>query len=69
MDKRNRTSPASAAEEYRQRAQAIDALLDELRQKLDAHAARAAAAPKNWTYAGDLGHVEEVLLEIVTFMR
>lgn len=69
MRKGNRTSPASAAEEYEQRVQAINALLDELREKLDAHAARAAASPKHRTYAGDLGHVEEVLREIVTFMR
>lgn len=61
--------PATAADEYRQRRQAVDALLEGLRDKLDAHAQRAAADPANWGYAGDLGHVEEVLRDLTAFMR
>ena len=53
--------PATAADAYRQRRQAVDALLDELRKKIDAHAQRATADPANWGFAGDLGHVEEAL--------
>lgn len=61
--------PATAADAYRQRRQAVDALLDELRGKLDTHAQRAAADPQNWGYAGDLGHAEEVLRDLAAFMR
>ncbi len=61
--------PATAADAYRQRRQAVEAMLNELRGKLDAHAQRAAADPQNWGYAGDLGHVEEVLRDLAAFMR
>jgi hypothetical protein len=61
--------PAAAADAYRQRRHAVAALLEELRGKLDAHAQRAAAGPANWGYAGDLGHVEEVLRDLAAFMR
>lgn len=61
--------PLTAADAYRQRGQAVEALLDELRGKLDAHAQRAAVDPSNWGYAGDLGHVEEVLRDLAAFMR
>ena len=61
--------PTTAADEYRQRRQTVDALLDELRKKIDTHAQRAAADPSNWGYAGDLGHVEEVLRDLTAFMR
>ena len=61
--------PTTAADAYQQRRQAVDALLEELRGKLDAHAQRAAADPANWGYAGDLGHVEEVLRDLAAFMR
>jgi len=61
--------PTTAADAYRQRRQAVDALLDELRKKIDIHAQRAAVDPSNWGYAGDLGHVEEVLRDLAAFMR
>ncbi len=61
--------PTTAADAYRQRRQSVDALLDELRKKIDAHAQRAAADPANWGYAGDLGHAEEVLRDLAAFMQ
>ena len=61
--------PTTAADAYRQRRQAVAALLDELRKKIDAHAQRATADPANWGFAGDLGHVEEVLRDLTAFMR
>jgi len=65
----SKTTPNTAEETYRQRRETVDALLSELRGKLDAHAKRAAADPKNWGYAGDLGHVEEVLRDLAAFMQ
>lgn len=65
----NTTKPNTAEENYQQRRETVDALLGELRGKLDVHAKRAAADPKNWGYAGDLGHVEEVLRDLAAFMR
>jgi len=69
MSETNKTRPTTAANTYRQRRQTVDALLEELRGKLDAHAKRAEADPKNWGYAGDLGHVEEVLRDLAAFTR
>lgn len=69
MSETKQTRPTTAAETYRQRRETVDALLGELRSKLDAHAKRAAAAPQNWGYPGDLGHVEEVLRDLAAFMR
>ncbi len=61
--------PTTTADAYRQRRRSVNALLDELRKKIDAHAQRAAADPANWGYAGDLGHVEEVLRDLAAFMQ
>jgi len=69
MSETKQRRPTTAAETYRQRRETVDALLGELRGKLDAHAKRAAADSKNWGYPGDLGHVEEVLRDLAAFMR
>ena len=68
MSDSNQAPPARAAEAYRQHGQAIDALLDELKAKLAAHAERAAGAPRNWGYPEELGHVEGLLRQIVASM-
>jgi len=61
-------SKSNAADAYRRRTHAIDALLEELRKKIDAHAQNAAADPADWGYAGDLGHVERALRDLVAFV-
>lgn len=68
MNSQRDNAPLLAAEDYRQRRASIDALLGELRGKLEDHAQRAAADPKNWGYA-DLGHIVEKLREINDFLR
>jgi hypothetical protein len=45
----------------------IQALVQQLQAHLASHASKAAATPCDWGYAGDLGHVEIKLQELVAF--
>ncbi len=69
MDRQRQNAPVTAVEDYQRRKESIEALLAELRMKLDIHAQRASADSRNWGYPGDLGHVMEELGEIVGFLR
>ena len=61
-------SRKTAAETYAERASDIAAMLDLIGQELKAHKERAAAEPKDWGFAGDLGHIRERLREVLGFI-
>jgi len=54
---------------YARRLREIDMVLRDLKKKLDQHKKEQAKEPLNWGYAGDLGHVQELLAEINTFLQ
>ena len=51
----------TAAEAYEANRHDIILLVDLLKAELDRHAKRAAAEPRNWGFAGDLGSVRRRL--------
>ena len=58
----------TASDLYTQRREDIARLTDWLDLELDKHQARAEAEPRDWGYAGDLGHVREKLIETLAFL-
>jgi hypothetical protein len=54
----------NAAETYRARLNEVRDLIRKLEGSLLIHERRAAAAPGNWGFPGDLGHIAERLREI-----
>lgn len=54
---------------YAERQMEVQAKIEQLRIKVETHAMREAADPKNWGYNGDLGHVNQVLDELLEFFR
>jgi hypothetical protein len=58
----------TAAQTYEERAQDIGALLGWLQDELEVHEEKAKADPKNWARVGDLGHVQQKLVEILAFL-
>lgn len=65
MNTTKKESKQTAAEAYAERGNDIGALLDLISQELKVHAEDAAKTPKNWGFAGDLGHIRESLKEIL----
>ena len=63
--KTERTEAAMAYEERRARN---EELLGQIDDALEKHASEMEAQPRNWGFAGDLGHVSEGLAEIVKFL-
>jgi hypothetical protein len=59
----------AAQAQYNAHQASIRRLLKQLEAKLDTHEKQASAHPKNWGFAGDVGHVEEKLSELVEFFR
>jgi hypothetical protein len=57
------TQETSAAATYARRSRRCGMMIDWLAGELDAHAERAAAAPDDWSFAGDLGETERLLGE------
>jgi hypothetical protein len=55
----------SAAEAYKMRQANISIQLAALLDAQRTHAERAAQKPSHWGFAGDLGHVEELLARAV----
>ena len=55
----------TASERYTDQRSEIAVLMDCIRMELDEHAKRAASDPGNWGFAGDLGHVNESLQEVL----
>jgi hypothetical protein len=58
----------TARELYDERREDIARVLDWLDMELDRHQTNAKANPKDWGYAGDLGHVREKLIETLAFL-
>ena len=59
----------AAQAQYNAHQASIRSLIKQLEAKLDAHEKRASAHPKDWGFAGDVGHVQEKLTELVEFFR
>lgn len=62
------TARQTAAQTYATRRQEIAAMIEFLKCELDAHAQRAAQAPRNWGYAGDLEQIRGNLKETLVFV-
>ena len=58
----------TAAEAYRSRRLDVEKLLDMLREEVAHHAEFAATEPRDWGFAGDLGHVRDLLVEALAFL-
>lgn len=59
----------AAQAQYNAHQASIRSLIKQLEAKLDGHEKQASARPADWGYAGDLGHVEAQLKELVSFFR
>jgi hypothetical protein len=59
----------NASDTYARRISACRSMLADLSGFLEAHEIRQAVNPNDWGFAGDAGHVEEGLAEIVAFLR
>jgi hypothetical protein len=55
----------TAAEAYEANRHDIILLVDLLKAELEHHAKRAAAEPRNWGFAGDLGSVRRRIIEVL----
>jgi hypothetical protein len=53
---------------YQACRQDVDRLLDMLKEEVTHHAEAAAREPGDWGFAGDLGHVRELLTEALAFL-
>jgi len=58
----------SAETVYRSRRKDVDALLEMLKEEVAHHAEFAQTAGVNYAHAGDLGHVRELLVEVLSFL-
>ena len=63
MDRKANQEKALAA--YREKQKRIAALLSKIQDKLDKHAGPMVC----WGHVGDLGHVEELLNQVDTFLN
>ena len=63
-----RNSERTAAKAYAARRTSIDAKLAQLKSGLRAHHRSAARRPDDWGFAGDLGRVEELIDEMLSFL-
>ena len=59
----------TAQSEYQARQARIQTLIQQLQTALASHSTKAASQPLNWGYAGDLGHAESRLQELVQFFQ
>lgn len=64
----NSNPEPTAAGTYTKRADDIARLIDAMQMHLEEHADNAKADPKNWGWAGDLGHVRAELIKLVAFL-
>ena len=62
------TAKQTARELYDERREDIARVLDWIDLELDTHKTSAEANPKDWGYAGDLGHAREKLIETLAFL-
>ena len=60
--------PRTAAQAYARRADRLRAVLGCVEDALDAHAAKAAASPGDWGFAGDLAEAEALLKRVLAHL-
>jgi hypothetical protein len=65
MKNENANTKPTAIETYRQRREDIARLLDILDMELARFGERAEAEPKDWGFAGTMGHVRSELIDLV----
>ena len=58
----------TASDTYAQHRKDITSLMLWLELELNKHQANASKHPKDWGFVGDLGHVREKLIEMMTFL-
>jgi hypothetical protein len=58
----------TATEAYRDRMTDIHILMDLLKTELRLHERKAKADFRNWGFAGDAGHIKELLTDAVAFI-
>ena len=66
--RRGKARGETAAEAYAKTRGDNAALLDLIDQELAVHEKRAAADPGSWNRTGDLGHVRELLMQVLVFL-
>jgi len=54
---------------YQKRRKSINALIKSVQNGLINHEERASSDPQNYGFVGELGHIEEVLVELKRFLR
>lgn len=59
----------TAKQQYDEYRDDIARLMKLIQATLKTHAAEAKRDPKNWGYAGDLGHTRSQLIEALAFLR
>ena len=62
------TKKQTAQDAYVQHRKDITSLMLWLELELEKHQANASEHPKDWGFVGDLGHVREKLIEMMTFL-
>jgi hypothetical protein len=55
----------TADETYRERLAEVRGLIESLQRQLVIHERRQTAAPENWGFSGDLGHIAERLQDVI----
>ena len=68
MTRPRTTEHNTAVEAYRALATEIEARTAALAEALDRHSALQEAEPTDWGYVGDLGHVRDLLNELIAFL-
>lgn len=58
----------SADQAYQQSKQEVLEMLGRIQEKIHQHGKAQAGDASNWGHAGDLGHVKEVLQEVLAFL-
>lgn len=66
---RTRTTPREdAPTAYRRLKRDVETMLDLIAADVVAHGTQAAADPRNWGYAGDLGEIRSRLMDCLVFL-
>ena len=55
----------NANEEYKKRYNSILKILDKFKKLLKKHSAKQSKNPMDWSYAGDIGYIDDELAELI----
>lgn len=58
----------AASRHYDARLEAVGTRLNEVRRLLALHATRQSQKPEDWSFAGEMSHIEERLRELAEFL-